>query len=186
MSKKLLLAGVGVVLIVGSFFVGMKYRETPKDNTQNNVVKEDIAQDLNSLLSESNKYMVGESRTISPFKNVEGKIGLAFVYEVKTVMDETNHFQYRIYRVGQGDEPPTYSEGRIFLQVVDSATYPRYIWSMFDTQIDKVEPLGDVYIRGGKLIITCAKKQTIAPGEPCEYQVDYSKETHNLVVSRKI
>ncbi|MBI2037328.1 MAG: hypothetical protein HYT15_00125 [Candidatus Magasanikbacteria bacterium] len=184
MTKKLLLVGLGAGLIVGGFFVGMRYRETPKDNTKNDVVKEESVPTLDSLLMTTNLYSVGESRTILSLKNIEARIALGFVYEVKTIMDQVNHLQYRIYRVGQGDAPPTYSEGRLFLQVIDSSNQPRYVWSMFDMQIDRVEPLGEVYVQGSKLIITCAKKQNIVPAQPCEYQVDFSSDTRNLTVIR--
>lgn len=189
MKNKLLLIGLGTVLIFSGFFIGMNYKKTAIDTVKNDVV--DVVPDetlptLDSLLATSKLYSRGENRTISPIKNIEEKISLGLVYEIKTAVDQENDLAYRIYRVGQGDVPPTYSEGRIFLKIIDSSNQPRYVWNLFDTQIDRVEPLGEMYVRKGKLIITCAKTQNISPAEPCEYQITYSSEDQTLNITRGI
>lgn len=186
MSKKLLLAGLGAALIIGGFFVGMKYRETPKDNTKNDIIKEEPVLNLDSLLDEANRYSAGENRTISSMKNLEGKITLGFVYEVKNVVDQENSLSYRIYRVGEGDVPSAYSAGRVFLQVTELIP-PSYPGRLYDTEIDalELEPLGKTYIRGGKLIIACSVKDFTSKNF-CEYQVNFSKDSKNLEVIRNI
>ncbi len=186
MNKKLLLLGLGVILVVGSFFVGVKYKETPKDNTKNDVVKEEPVFNLNSLLNEVSRYSVGEGRTIFPLKNLKQEISLAFVYEVKDVSDQEKFLGYRIYRVGAGDYPPTYSAERIFLQVAESHK-PGTPLTLYDTGIDELGlgPLGKTYIRGGKLVITCSNKNPNVKNL-CEYEIDFSEDNYNLVVNRKI
>ncbi|TSC83900.1 MAG: hypothetical protein G01um101413_703 [Parcubacteria group bacterium Gr01-1014_13] len=187
MTKKLLLVGLAAILIVGSFFVGIKYGEAPKDNTKNDVVKEeDDGLNLDSLFETANIYAVGENRTILPIKNARGKITLAYVYEVKDVVDKENGLSYRIYRVGGGEESPTRSAGRIFLQVAESKLAGTPV-SVYDTEIDafELEILGKTFLREGKLIITCSG-QVHAMKNLCEYQVDFSKDIHNLVVTRNI
>ncbi|MBP6859704.1 MAG: hypothetical protein KBC69_03755 [Candidatus Magasanikbacteria bacterium] len=208
MNKKLLAVVSGIVLVLGSFFVGMKYKEaTNKNSSQNNTVQiclepgknteiqncsavnessANASTDLDSLLTTSKPYSLGETRTILPLKDIEEKITLGNIHEIKTVVDQENHLSYRVYRVGQGDVPPTYSEGRLFLQIVDSSSEPRYVWTKFDTQIDRVEPLGEIRIQKEKLIITCAKTQNIDPAKPCEYTVNYSKENQDLSINRSI
>jgi hypothetical protein len=64
---------------------------------------------------------------------------------------------------------------------------PSYPGRLYDTEIDalELEPLGKIYSRDGKLIITCSVKDFISKNF-CEYEIDFSKETYNLSVIRNI
>ena len=193
-------------MLAGGFFVGMEYKKIlAKNISQNNVtqtcldvgksteVKEclvlnentDNLFDLDSLFkNQTEPFSIGDNRSISPLKNASGKITLAYVYEIKDIVDRENNIFYRLYRVGLGDAPPTYSAGRIFLQVTE-LKMPGNPVSVYDTQIDslELELIGEVLVRDNKLIVTCSKKQ--APSNNlCEYQLEFSKENYSLVVVR--
>lgn len=206
MNKNLLLIGVGAALLVGGFFVGTEYKKSlTKNISQNNVAQTCLEVDkstevkecpvlnentgnlfdLDSLFkNQVESFSVNERRAVSPLKNASGKITLAYVYETKDILDRENNLSYRLYRVGLGDAPPTYSAGRIFLQVTE-LKMPGNPVSVYDTQIDslELEPIGEVLIKGNKLIVTCSKKQALS-NNLCEYQVEFSKENYSLVVVR--
>lgn len=199
MIKKLLLVGFGAMLIVGSFFVGMKYKENFNSNYVNNTVQDTTRFDLDSLLKDGRNldsvpvedadeynFNVGDNRTISPLKNGPGKITLEYVHEIKDVFDQQHGLSYRIYRVGKGAKPPKYfgTEGRIFLQVTEMKS-PGYPSTMYDTGIDRVDPIGKVYLQGQELIVRCFEGGT-PHYYPCEYKIDFSRDTRNIGIVRNI
>lgn len=182
MNNKTTLFIGAFVLVLVSFFVGRNFfqNENPTlpQNGEQNMMQTDKGMNVDSLLSKSNGYDVNERRTLTPIENGnEASILLAHVYEASNLVDQSNGLSYRVYRVGQGDVPPTYSAGRIFLQVTD-LRLPGNPIAVYDTEIDGVEPLGNLSIEGNALNIACADVNA------CEYSLTYTRNAGELSVAR--
>ena len=207
MKNKLVLVVLGMLFLSVASFGVLKYtkflkKENKKCNTlQQNCYKEgEISPnnfDLDSLLRDGYElsssfkeveefpFLIGEYKTIKPVSGVNRKINIEFIHEIKDVTDQSNNLRFRVYRVGREVKPPKYwgTIGRIFLQITDLKTegYPS---NVYDTQLDQIDPLGEVKVQGEKLVIKCFDGPE-PRFSPCEYEIIFSKESKNIEIVRK-
>lgn len=204
MNKKLLLVGLGVLLISSSFFAGITYKKlnnknnlpqnnsflsgypTVNQNMENCLSGNSSKKTLTDIILTYNPFSLGEERQLERLteENVDQTVGIGLIDEIKYIIDDKNKVSYKFYRAGQGDVPPHYSSGRVILwaQTIEP---PRYIGGLFDTEITEIEPFGTIELVNDLdgVILNCSKQSAINISD-CKYSVSFNKETMSLSVKK--
>lgn len=202
-SRKSIVAGIaGVLLLTSGFFIGKLLTEStteialiPKKvvtyvptNIVNNVQQETThMRSLKEIMEAYRPYELNEERKLDPLAHdkTDYAIDIELVHEIRDINDINHHLFYTIYRVGNGDVPPEYSSGRLFLSVTHiPQNHPIEYYGFFDTEITDIEPLGNIDVNSdGSVSLYCSKDSAILKYD-CEYKVQLDLENRKLYMKR--
>ncbi len=193
-NKNFIIAVGSLILIALGFTIG---NITTKNTTETVYIEKETfptstppiietiqKKNIFDLANEYKPYHVGEKRIIDPvdfINEVDVSVGLARIYEIKTIYDTKNSVTYRIFRVGYDDEPPTYYAGRIIVETTYYDGTPDYHWSYFVTEIADLNYFGKFEIQDDNLIAEC---DPINNSQTCAYSIHYNIDKSNLSVKK--
>lgn len=189
--QKVSIAITGIVLALTAFLIGKSLSKTIVQTIpgQNNVTTstsipstETQKKNIFDLANEYKPYSVGDSREFKKvsIEDIDLNIGLGAIHDIVSIFDEQNKVNYRLFRVGYDDAPPTYYAGRIIVEVMTSTSGPME-WSYFVTEIADLNYLGKTEMQGNSLTVACDPTNN---SPACSYSIQYHKDTSKLSVKK--
>ncbi len=189
-TQKASIAIAGIVLALTAFLIGKSLSKNVvqivpiQNNTTNTTTPSTNTQKKNifDLANEYKPYSVGDSREFKKVntEDTDLSVGLGAIHDITSIFDEQNKVNYRLFRVGYDDAPPTYYAGRIIVEVTASTGGPME-WSYFVTEIADLNYLGKTEMQGNSLTVTC---DPINNSPACTYSIQYHKDTSKLSVKK--
>jgi hypothetical protein len=186
----ILIAVTGTFLLFTGILIGKSFSKVVSvTSLEQNSTSTDSVSPLNiqkntifDLANEYKPYSIGESRELNEIDTQETSLSveLGVMHDVVSIFDEKSKINYRLFRVGYDDAPPTYHAGRIIVEVTDSSGGPTR-WLYFVTEIADMNSISKLQIQGNNLIAACSPSNNTTT---CTYSISYQKDISRLLVKK--